>query len=1083
MGSKTLEDEDPGRQDAPPTNGSNDTGGEPRGKHISRDGDGCVGSDGCGEDGDDDDEAEAAAAAALAGAADSAMNKKKKRKRPKKKKKAAASPQQSSPPRIPLDELVPLGGFRPGQLMEYNAPLDTSVRAKAEELRMQGRPNLEDDEFLNNYRKSAEIHRQVRHWVQETVKPGHTLTEIAVGIEDGVRALLGNQCLEPGASLRSGLGFPTGLSLNHCVAHYTPNPGQKDVVLQYDDVMKVDFGVQINGWIVDSAFTMAFNPVYDNLLAAVKDATNTGIKTAGIDVRICDVSAAIQETMESYEVEIRGKVYPVKPVRNLCGHDIKHYHIHGEKMIPFTKHSDVTKMEEGEVFAIETFGSTGRGYTREENGIYGYGLNDDAPSNVRLPLSSANRVFKTVKENFGTLVFARRYLDRLGVDRYVAGLNCLVANGILEAYAPLVDIAGSYSAQFEHTTVTATQRDVSTQIQYTTEFVTKTAVSTFTTSYPVTVTSLINCTKKPPAPSASRTKRTVHHGKEAAPLECDTVTSTQWITDTSTATVLVPTTLLVPTTILVPTVSIVPTTVTDRATVTQTRNESVTVWVPTTYTATITRTSEYPVTVTSAHDVTVTTTATTTETIVTTLTTSYPVVSHETVTQPAETVTQPASTVTQPASTITQPASTVAQSASTVTRPASTVTQPASTSKITVCPAPTGLHTPLAPGSTLTFGCSPGSVCSPPMPRGCDMWPGPPSDDFVCRASECFPSPPFTQTHWPDNETSYYYPPSNGYFNLDPTEFGLTYDVFVDHGRDNHRRRHVGQKRAQRGRSLMKRAPATPARCFDECNNAHLIAQAGGKTDELCRARSSFRLGFELCTACIKTHARVSSSRKMDNDDDDDDDYIRSVFAQFLNFCNGRRSEPTSTVSAQQPNRSPPGAPDQALSSQPLLTTTQVGASSGGFEPSPSSTTTTSQATRSATTAGRPKKSSSVDSGAEDDKNTASNTGAVSAAKTSQSGGSSGSSSSRSKPEAGAVSSMAHHGGAAGEDESTPHATSTTPVVKSESTSWDPPVTSSAALTPKGTGTPVVLVNGVTGRCGLAGAAPALMVAMIALVI
>ncbi|KAM3445413.1 hypothetical protein NHJ13734_000540 [Beauveria thailandica] len=1083
MGSKTLEDEDPGRQDAPPANGSNGTGGEPRGKHISRDGDGCVGSDGCGEDDDDDDddEAEAAAAAALAGAAESTANKKKKRKRSKKKKKAAASLQQSSPPRVPLDELVPLGDFRPGQLMEYNAPLDTSVRARAEELRTQGRPNLEDAEFLSNYRKSAEIHRQVRHWVQETVKPGHTLTEIAVGIEDGVRALLGNQCLEPGASLRSGLGFPTGLSLNHCVAHYTPNPGQKDVVVQYDDVMKVDFGVQINGWIVDSAFTMAFNPMYDNLLAAVKDATNTGIKTAGIDVRICDVSAAIQETMESYEVEIRGKVYPVKPVRNLCGHDIKHYHIHGEKMIPFTKHSDVTKMEEGEVFAIETFGSTGRGYTREENGIYGYGLNDDAPSHVHLPLSSANRVFKTVKENFGTLVFARRYLDRLGVDRYVAGLNCLVANGILEAYAPLVDVAGSYSAQFEHTTVTATQRDVSTQIQYTTEFVTKTAVSTFTTSYPVTVTSLVNCTKKPPAPSASRrTRRTSHHGQEA-PLECDTVTSTQWVTATSTTTVLVPTASLVPTTILVPTVSIVPTTVTDRATVTQTRNQSVTVWVPTTYTATITRTSQYPVAVTSAHDVTVTMTATTTETIVTTLTTSYPVVSHETVTRTA------ASTVTQPASTITQPAFTVTQSASTVTRPASTVTQPASTSKITVCPAPTGLHAPLAPGSNLTFGCSPGSVCSPPIPRGCDVWPGPPSDDFVCRASECYPSPPFTQTHWPDNETSYYYPPSNGYFNLDPTEFGLAYDVFVDRrGRDHHH--HAGQRRGQRGRSLMKRAPAPPPRCFDECNNAYLIAEAGGKTDELCRAGSSFRLGFELCTACIKTYASVSSSSTIDNGGGDD--YIGSVFAQFLDFCNGRRSEPTSTVSAQQPSRSRPGAPDQALSSEPLLTTTQVGASSGGFEPSPSSssstttTTTTAQATRSAATwTERPKTSSSVDSGAEDDKSTASNTGAPSAAKTSQSSTSKSSSGSSSMPEAGAVSSTAHHGGAAGEDESTPHATSTTPIVKSEPTSRDPPVTSSVTLTPKGTGTPLVLVNGVTGRCGLAGAAPALMVAMLVLII
>lgn len=237
-----------------------------------------MGSDGCDEGDDDDDEAQAASAtAALTHTANSEVNNKKKRKRPKKKKKPAAS-KQSSPPRVPLDELVSSGQFKPGQLMNYNAPLQTTVRANAEELRREGRPNLEDDEFLNNYRKSAEVHRQVRHWVQETVKPGQTLTEIAVGIEDGVRALLGNQGLEPGASLRSGLGFPTGLSLNNCVAHYTPNPGRKDTVLQYDDVMKVDFGVQINGWIVDSAFTMAFNPTYDNLLAAVKDATNTGIK-------------------------------------------------------------------------------------------------------------------------------------------------------------------------------------------------------------------------------------------------------------------------------------------------------------------------------------------------------------------------------------------------------------------------------------------------------------------------------------------------------------------------------------------------------------------------------------------------------------------------------------------------------------------------------------------------------------------------------------------------------------------------------------------------------------------------------------
>jgi hypothetical protein len=99
-----------------------------------------------------------------------------------------------------------------------------------------------------------------------------------LGIEDGVRALLDNPGLEKGSCLISGMGFPTGLALNNCVAHYTPNPGQKEIVLKSSDVMKVDFGVHINGWIVDSAFTMSFDPTYDNLLTAVKESTNTGIK-------------------------------------------------------------------------------------------------------------------------------------------------------------------------------------------------------------------------------------------------------------------------------------------------------------------------------------------------------------------------------------------------------------------------------------------------------------------------------------------------------------------------------------------------------------------------------------------------------------------------------------------------------------------------------------------------------------------------------------------------------------------------------------------------------------------------------------
>ena len=70
--------------------------------------------------------------------------------------------------------------------------------------------------------------------------------------------------------------------------------------------------------------------------------------------------------MESYEVEIKGKVYPVKSIKNLQGHTIAPYHIHAGKSVPIVKSPSQVKMEEGELYAIETFASTGKGWIHEE---------------------------------------------------------------------------------------------------------------------------------------------------------------------------------------------------------------------------------------------------------------------------------------------------------------------------------------------------------------------------------------------------------------------------------------------------------------------------------------------------------------------------------------------------------------------------------------------------------------------------------------------------------------------------------------------------------------------------------------------
>ncbi|KAH0483642.1 MAG: uncharacterized protein KVP18_004954 [Porospora cf. gigantea A] len=341
---------------------------------------------------------------------------------------------QTMPPTCPVAEVYTNKKYPVGDIQHYDDRHTNEVnQAKDAAL-------FED---WNNVRKAAEVHRETRKYLQSFVQPGMSYVEICSRLEAKYLELVQAE------GLKAGRGFPTGVSANHCAAHYTPNTGD-ETVLGHDDIVKVDFGVHVEGRIVDCAFTMAFNDKFDPLIECTKQATKAGIAAAGIDVRFSDVGAAIEEVLSAYEMEIDGKMVPIKPIRNLNSHSIAPYHIHGGKTLPIVKTNDQNRMEENEIFAIETFASTGKGWV-EERGECSHFMRTDSPNYGAVQLKGARELLKSIDTHFGTLPFCRRWLDELGNDKHFRALKHLQDKGIVMAYPPLCDLRGSFTSQNEHT--------------------------------------------------------------------------------------------------------------------------------------------------------------------------------------------------------------------------------------------------------------------------------------------------------------------------------------------------------------------------------------------------------------------------------------------------------------------------------------------------------------------------------------------------------------------------------------------------------------------------------------------------------
>lgn len=289
------------------------------------------------------------------------------------------------------------------------------------------------DDTIGSLELAASIHKKVRKHLQHNLRPNMSLLDIAHIIE-----LKTIELSDQNKTINKGIGFPASLSLNNCAAHFHPTSND-NTMLTDDDIIKIDFGTEVNGWIIDSAFTVCFDNKYNNLLLASKEGTNKGIKNIGVDMYINDWSSDVQEIIESYEMKVNNNILPIRPIKNLGGHNITRGNIHGGEFLPCVKMDISNKFKEG-VYAIETFATIGNNFATENNDCTLYRVSNN---NVN------NDLLTKINDNFKTLPFTDRYIEVFNINNYKSELQKLVKNNSIKAYPPL--FVNKPVAQYEHT--------------------------------------------------------------------------------------------------------------------------------------------------------------------------------------------------------------------------------------------------------------------------------------------------------------------------------------------------------------------------------------------------------------------------------------------------------------------------------------------------------------------------------------------------------------------------------------------------------------------------------------------------------
>ncbi|MEM7819804.1 MAG: type II methionyl aminopeptidase [Candidatus Aenigmatarchaeota archaeon] len=302
-----------------------------------------------------------------------------------------------------------------------------------------------EEEILQKYLLAGKIASEVREESKKIVEPGIKLLKLAEKIETLIKE-------------KGGLpAFPVNISINDIAAHYTPTNIDEKTIKE-SDVIKIDIGVHVDGYIGDTAFTIAFDDKYNDLIRASEEALKNAIELCKPGTLLSNISTTIEETIKSFGF---------KPISNLTGHGLERYNLHAEPQILNVKFSSNYRLKENQIIAIEPFATNGAGLVKESGDVFIFMLVN------KLPVRNFDaRKIVDFAEQYNGLPFTERWLmtneaKSFGIPdslfKIRIALKELRERGIIYDYPVLKDAKFGLVSQSEHTIIVKDEPIVTTK--------------------------------------------------------------------------------------------------------------------------------------------------------------------------------------------------------------------------------------------------------------------------------------------------------------------------------------------------------------------------------------------------------------------------------------------------------------------------------------------------------------------------------------------------------------------------------------------------------------------------------------------